>query len=144
MDSSSFHGAGHQAAHEVAAGDDVDEEGRQGGDDRAGDVDVVFLHAGRGVDEVVERDRHRHGSRRPEKEAPNRKSFQMLVNCQITVTTMIGPDDRQQDAAEDLEEAGAVDLRGPHQLGRERLVVVAEEQRREAETVDDVDQDQAR
>src|SRR5918995_5548493 len=26
------------------------------------------------------------------KEAPNRKSFQMLVNCQITVTTMIGPE----------------------------------------------------
>ncbi|MNY81215.1 hypothetical protein D3C86_2226690 [compost metagenome] len=29
----------------------------------------------------------------PENEAPNRKSFQMLVNCQMTETTMIGPDD---------------------------------------------------
>ncbi|MNY82051.1 hypothetical protein D3C86_2239450 [compost metagenome] len=29
----------------------------------------------------------------PEKDAPNRKSFQMLVNCQMTETTMIGPDD---------------------------------------------------
>ncbi len=66
----------------------------------------------------------------------------MLVNCQMTVTTMIGPDDRQQDAAENLEEARAVDLRGAHQLGRKGLVVVAEEQRREAEAVDGVDQHQ--
>jgi hypothetical protein len=28
----------------------------------------------------------------------------MLVNCQMTVTTMIGPDDGKQDAAEYLEE----------------------------------------
>jgi len=28
----------------------------------------------------------------PPKEAPKRKSFQILVNCQITVTTMIGPE----------------------------------------------------
>ena len=27
-----------------------------------------------------------------ENEAPNRKSFQMLVNCQITQTTAIGPE----------------------------------------------------
>ena len=27
-----------------------------------------------------------------ENEAPNRKSFQMLVNCQITATVMIGPE----------------------------------------------------
>lgn len=26
-------------------------------------------------------------------DAPNRKSFQILVNCQITDTTMIGPED---------------------------------------------------
>ena len=87
-----FHRAGHQAAHEVAAGDDVDEQRRQRGDDRAGEMHVVFLHAGRGVDQVVQRHRHRHASRQSENEAPNRKSFQMLVNCQITVTTMIGPE----------------------------------------------------
>ncbi|MNY83407.1 hypothetical protein D3C86_2261540 [compost metagenome] len=29
---------------------------------------------------------------RPAKDAPNRKSFQMLVNCQMIVTTAIGPD----------------------------------------------------
>ena len=28
----------------------------------------------------------------PENEAPNRKSFQTFVNCQITVTTMMGPE----------------------------------------------------
>ena len=28
-----------------------------------------------------------------ENEAPKRKSFQMLVNCQITQTTAMGPDD---------------------------------------------------
>ena len=26
------------------------------------------------------------------KETPNRKSFQMLVNCQMTVTTKMGPE----------------------------------------------------
>ncbi len=55
---------------------------------------------------------------------------------------MIGSGVGQQDAAEDLEEARAVDLRRLHQLGRERLVVVAEEQRGEAEAVDDVDEDE--
>ena len=54
------------------------------------------------------------------------------------------PRGRQQDAPEDLEEAGAVDLRRADQLGREGLVVVAEEQRGEAEAVDDMDEDQAR
>ena len=29
----------------------------------------------------------------PENEAPNRKSFQILVNYQMTETTMIGPED---------------------------------------------------
>src|SRR5579883_484822 len=54
----SLHGAGHQAAHEVAAADDVDEEGRGGGDDRRRHVDVVFDNARRGVDEIVEGDGH--------------------------------------------------------------------------------------
>src|SRR5271154_5139579 len=55
----SFHRAGHQPAHEVAAADDVDDQGGSGGDDRRGHVDVVFDDAGRGVDEIVERHRHR-------------------------------------------------------------------------------------
>ena len=68
----------------------------------------------------------------------------MLVNWKITVTTMIGPERRQQDAPEDLEEARAVDLRGADELVRERLVVVAEEQRGEAEAVDHMHEDEAR
>ena len=35
-------------------------------------------------------------------------------------------------------------MRGAHQLGREGLVVVAEEQRGEAEAIDDMDEDEAR
>src|SRR6516164_5319654 len=43
---STFHGAGHQAAHEVSAGDDVDEERGSGGDDRGGHVHVVLHDPG--------------------------------------------------------------------------------------------------
>src|SRR5690606_40701652 len=49
-----------------------------------------------------------------------------------------------QDAPEDLEEGRAVDLGCTDQFGREGFVVVAEEQRREAEPVDGMDQDKAR
>src|SRR5215831_14968554 len=58
---SSLDGAGHQAADKISPGNDVDEQCRRGGDDRGRHVDVVFDDAGRGVDEVVERDRHRCG-----------------------------------------------------------------------------------
>jgi hypothetical protein len=54
-------------------------------------MDVVFLHARGGVDEVVERHRHRLAVA-AETLAPNRKSFQILVNCQMTQTRMIGPE----------------------------------------------------
>ena len=54
-----FHGAGHQAAHEVTSGDDVDDKGGTGRQDRAGEVDIVFLHARRGIDQIVQR--HRDG-----------------------------------------------------------------------------------
>src|SRR5271169_2939573 len=56
---STFHGASHQAAHEVPAGDNVDEESGSGGDDRRGHVHVVLDNPGRSVDEIVERHRHR-------------------------------------------------------------------------------------
>src|SRR5271166_4242245 len=55
----SFHGAGHQTAHEIAAGDHVNEQGRGGGDDRRRHVHVILDNPGRSVDEIVERDRHR-------------------------------------------------------------------------------------
>src|SRR5208282_4147954 len=56
---STFHGASHQAAHEVPDGDNVDEESAGGGDERACHVYVIFDNPGRSVDEIVERDRHR-------------------------------------------------------------------------------------
>src|SRR5215475_3902819 len=51
--------AGHQPAHEIAAGHDVDDQGRQRSVDRTGEVHVVFLHPGRRVHQVVERHGHR-------------------------------------------------------------------------------------
>src|ERR1700680_3923969 len=42
----SLHRAGHQAAHEIAAADDVNEERRRRGDDRRSHVDVVLDDAG--------------------------------------------------------------------------------------------------
>ena len=63
----------------------------------------------------------------------------MLVNCQITVTTMIGAQFGSMIRQKMREEAGAVDACADlDQLGRERDVVVAEEQRREADAVDHV------
>ena len=55
----SLHGAGHKSTDEVAPGNDVDDKSWQCGEDRAGEMHVVFLHARRRVDEIVERDRHR-------------------------------------------------------------------------------------
>src|SRR5262245_18291639 len=52
-------GAGHHAAHEVLASEDVDEQGRQGGHHGRGHVDIVFFHARRCVDDVVQRHRDR-------------------------------------------------------------------------------------
>src|SRR6478735_10953408 len=64
--------AGHQTANEVASGDDVDDEGGEGRQDRPGEMDVVLLHPGRGVHQIVERhgdrDRIDAGERRPEQE----------------------------------------------------------------------------
>src|ERR1700751_1623613 len=51
--SSSLDSAGHQAANEISPGNDVDQQGRRGGDDRRGHVDVVFDDAGRGGFEGV-------------------------------------------------------------------------------------------
>ena len=54
----------------------------------------------------------------------------------------IGAGIGQHDAPENLEEAGAVDHRRFDQLGRKRLVEIAEEQRGEAQAVDDMDDHQ--
>src|ERR1700761_1468204 len=42
----SFHGAGHQAANEIASGKNVDDERGSGGDDRGCHIDVIFNDAG--------------------------------------------------------------------------------------------------
>jgi hypothetical protein len=77
--SSSLYGASHQAADKISTGNDIDEQRRRGGDDRGRHVDVVFDHARRGVDEIV--DATVIGAESPAaKVDPNRKSFQMLVN----------------------------------------------------------------
>ncbi len=68
----------------------------------------------------------------------------MLVNCQMTETTMIGAEEGRRMRREDAEEPSPVDLRRADQFGREGRVVVAEEERGEAETVDDMDKDKAR
>src|SRR5580693_5876826 len=43
----SLHGAGHQAPHEIAAADDIDQQSGSSRDDRRRHVDVVFDDAGR-------------------------------------------------------------------------------------------------
>src|SRR5580658_4562716 len=43
---STFHGAGHETAHEIAAGEDIDDEGGRGRDDRRGHVHVVLDNPG--------------------------------------------------------------------------------------------------
>src|ERR1700721_1813492 len=55
----SFHCAGHQAAHEIPSGEDVNDESWGRGYNRGRHIDVVFDDAGGRVDDVVERDRHR-------------------------------------------------------------------------------------
>ncbi|MNT20842.1 hypothetical protein D3C72_1561610 [compost metagenome] len=105
-------------------------------------MNVVFLDPrGRG-DEIVERHRHR-GRRR----AGERGAEQEVVPDIGELPDDRDDDDRaggrQENAAEDLEEARAVDLRRSHQLGREGLVIVAKIERGEAEAVDHMHHDQA-
>src|SRR5215475_5297011 len=55
----SLYGASHQAADKISTSNDINEQRRRGGDDRSRHVGIVFDHARRGVDEIVECDRHR-------------------------------------------------------------------------------------
>src|SRR5471030_2482167 len=54
--SSSLHRAGRQAAHEILASNNVDEQGRQRGDQCRGHVHVVFLDRTGRVREIVQAD----------------------------------------------------------------------------------------
>src|SRR5580692_8584728 len=139
--SSSLYGAGHQAADKISPGNGVDEQCRRRSNDRGRHVDVVFDDAGRGVDEVVERNRHRRGIASSEGRAEKK------IVPDVGELVDHGDDDdrhrvRQQDATEDLEEARAVDHRRLDELVREGLVIVAEEQGGEAKAVDHMDDHQ--
>src|SRR5690242_2466062 len=99
--SSPLYSAGHQAADKISAGDDIDEQRRGGSDDRSRHVDVVFDHAGRGVDEIVERDRHRR------RVAGRKGRAEQEIVPDVGELIDYGDDDdrcrvRQQDPAEDL------------------------------------------
>src|SRR5271166_258463 len=133
----SFHSAGHQTANKVTSSKNVNYESGSSRDDRCGHIDVVFDDASRGVDDIVERHRHRGrvagGEGRTEQE--------VVPDVGELVDDSHDEDRRrvrQNDAPKDLEKARAVNLRRLDQLRRKRLVVVAEEERREAEAVDDV------
>src|SRR5512138_2457000 len=52
---------GRKATEKIVASNHIDGERRQRGYDGGGHVDIVFLHAGRGGDQIGER--HRHGIR---------------------------------------------------------------------------------
>src|SRR6516164_1802595 len=100
----SSHGAGHQATNEVTPGKNVDEQGRSGGDDRGGHINVVFDDAGRGVDDIVERDRHRRGVSGGE----GRTEQEVVPDVGELVDHRDDEDRRrvrQNDPAENLEEA---------------------------------------
>src|SRR5271165_1013310 len=133
----SFHSAGHQAANKVTPSKNVDHEGGSSRDNRCGHIDVIFDNASGGVDDIVERHCHRGrvagGEGRTEQEVVPDVG-ELVDDCHDEDRCRV----RQDDAPEDLEKAGAVDLRRLDQLGGKRLVVVAEEKRREAEAVDDV------
>ena len=98
---------------------------------------------GRGLDEVVERHRHRLAV-----EVGERGAEQEVVpdvgELPDDADHRDRPRGRQHDPPEDGEEPRAVDHRRPDQLGRELLVVVLEVERREADAVDEVDEDQPR
>src|SRR5580704_2034571 len=126
----SFHSACHQAANKVASSKNVDHEGWSSRDDRCSHIDVVFNDSGRGIDDIVERHRHRGcvagGEGRTEQE--------VVPDVGELVDDRHDEDRRrvrQYDAPEDLEKTRAVDLRRLDQLRRKRLVVIAEEERRE-------------
>ena len=76
------------------------------------------------------------GWRSPEENTtPNRKSFQIWVNCQITHTTMMGGDSGRMMRQKMREEAGAVDAgRLDHLVGNVD-VEIAEEQRGEGQPI---------
>src|SRR5258708_2398565 len=132
----------HQAADEIFAGDQVDDQRRNRRDERAGEMNVVFLDPGGAVDQIVQRDGNREGAVIAEGSAE-----QELVPDVGELPDDRDHDDRpaagQQDAKQHAEKIRPVDARRSDEFNRERGVVVAEEQGRETDSVDHVDEDQA-
>jgi len=116
----SFDRAGHQAADEIAAGNNIDDEGRCGGDDRGGHIDIIFDDAGRRVDDIVEGNRHRARLARGE----SRAEQEVIPDIGELVDDRDDENRRrigQQNPPENLEKTRPVDLRSLDQLGRKGL-----------------------
>ncbi len=79
----------------------------------------------------------------PPKETPNRKSFQILVNCQMTETTVIGPETGSRMRQKMRKKPAPSICAALDQFGREGGVVVAVIERGEADAIDHMDQDQS-
>ena len=105
-----FQCSGGESADEIFPGDDIDQQGGQGGKDRSRHVDIVFLHARRGVDDVIEGDGYRIAVADREGDA------EQEIVPDLGELPDHGHDNcrrrhRQQNAEEDAEEARAIDLR---------------------------------
>ena len=124
------------------AGDEIDDERHEARQDRCGHVDVVFLHALHGVDDVVELHRHRIGVRPGVDDAE-----QEVVPDAGDLQDDGDDEDRQRHRQHDLEvdapEAGAVDARRLEQLLRHRGEIVAEQQRQDRHAEDGMHDDEA-
>ena len=132
---SAFQSSRHQAAHEVAAEQDVDD--RASAATRAAPPPSARCTASRASRPCC--------SARPSPatcdgsvmmKTAKRKSFQIDVNCQIAATTNAGAESGRIDRPVGPQHPRAVHARRLHQLVRDRRVVVAEDQRRDRDAVD--------
>src|SRR4249920_1170004 len=132
---SAFDGAGSQPAQEIFSGDDVDEQGRQSGDDGCGHVYVVFLDTGGGVHQVVQG----HGDRLTLAGGEHHAEQEVvpdLGELPYHADDNDGRRQRENNPPENREETRAVDAGSLGELGRYRYVKVSEEQRGEGQAID--------
>src|SRR3954447_9005149 len=124
---SALHRARGDAAHEQFAGDEIDDQRDQAGEQRGRHVDVVFLHALDGVDDVVELHGHRVDVR-PRVDNPKQKIVPDAGDLQDDRDDENRQRHRQHDLQIDAPESGAVDARGLEQLLGDGGEIVAEQQ----------------
>src|SRR3989304_6508671 len=132
--------AGHEAAHEETAEEDVDEQRGQGGNEGPGHLHVPLHDVAAG--EVVQSDRYRlcvriAGDRRREEEiVPDGRELPDGDNHK--------PREREREkySGVDAENRSAVYLRRLHELRRHSRIVVAEYEGGDRYSVDDVREDQ--